>query len=91
MNKYEKFAIYLDWKRDIKTFKDYKKMLEKSVGKANDKSLFVIEGINKSKETKAFWKEIVSSEQFPTTFDLYYCGIIFFDQKRYKENYIVNF
>jgi hypothetical protein len=66
-------------------------MLEKAVGKANDKSLFVIEGINKSKETKAFWKEIVSSEQFPTTFDLYYCGIIFFDQKRYKENYIVNF
>lgn len=70
---------------------DYRKMLEKAVGKANDKSLFVIEGINKSKETKAFWKEIVSSEQFPTTFDLYYCGIIFFDQKRYKENYIVNF
>lgn len=28
MNKYEKFAIYLDWKRNIKTFKDYKKMLE---------------------------------------------------------------
>lgn len=28
MNKYEKFAIYLKWNRDIKTFKDYKKMLE---------------------------------------------------------------
>lgn len=28
MKKYEKFAIYLDWKRYIKTFKDYKKMLE---------------------------------------------------------------
>lgn len=70
---------------------DYRKVLEKAVGKANDRSLFIIEGINRSKETKAFWKEIVSSEQFPTTFDLYYCGIIFFDYKRYKENYIVNF
>lgn len=70
---------------------DYRKILDMAVDKTNDKSLFVIEGINKSKETKSFWKEIVSSERFPTTFDLYYCGIIFFDYKRYKENYIVNF
>lgn len=28
MNKYEKFAIYFDWKRDTKTFKEYKEMLE---------------------------------------------------------------
>lgn len=70
---------------------DYRMMLEKAAEKTNEKSLFVIEGINKSKATKAFWKEIVSSERFTTTFDLYYCGIIFFDHKRYKENYIVNF
>lgn len=70
---------------------DYRTMFEKSLRKADDKSLFVVEGINSSKDAKAFWKEIVSSERFPTTFDLYYCGIIFFDLKRYKENYIVNF
>lgn len=69
----------------------YKTVFEKAVTKTTEQSLFIIEGINKSKETKAFWKEIVSSEQFPTTFDLYYCGIIFFDFRRYKENYIVNF
>ena len=28
MNKYEKFAVYLECNRDIKTFKDYKKVLE---------------------------------------------------------------
>ncbi|MEE3385895.1 MAG: hypothetical protein VZR36_12535 [Prevotella sp.] len=70
---------------------DYRTMFEKSLRKADDKSLFVVEGINSSKDAKAFWKEIVSSERFTTTFDLYYCGIIFFDHKRYKENYIVNF
>ena len=70
---------------------NYRMMFEKSVSKTDDKSLFVIEGINKGTETKAFWSEIVSSEQYPTTFDLYYCGIIFFDKKRYKENYMVNF
>ena len=70
---------------------DYRTMFEKSLRKADNKSLFVVEGINSSKDAKAFWKEIVSSERFTTTFDLYYCGIIFFDHKRYKENYIVNF
>jgi hypothetical protein len=37
------------------------------------------------------WQQIVDSEQAVVSFDLYYCGIVFFDKKRYKHHYIVNF
>ncbi|MDD7317809.1 MAG: hypothetical protein SOZ80_08130 [Prevotella sp.] len=69
----------------------YQTVFAKAVSKADSRSIFVVEGINKNAATKKFWREIVASEQYPTTFDLYYCGIIFFNKKRYKENYIVNF
>ena len=57
----------------------------------DSKSMMVVEDIHKKQETKEFWKSVVNDERTGVTFDLYYCGIIFFDKKRYKENYIVNF
>lgn len=69
----------------------YRTIFFEVLPKAGRKSMFVIEGINKDKAAKDFWKEIVALDRCITTFDLYYCGIIFFDNRRYKENYIVNF
>ena len=37
------------------------------------------------------WQQIARHTQTGTTFDLYYCGIVFFDTNRYKHNYIINF
>ena len=37
------------------------------------------------------WKKITQDPRTGTTFDLYYCGIVLFDTKRYKHNYIINF
>lgn len=37
------------------------------------------------------WKQIACDPRTGTTFDLYYCGIVFFDTKRYKHNYQINF
>lgn len=37
------------------------------------------------------WQQIARDTRTGTTFDLYYCGIVFFDTKRYKHNYIINF
>ena len=37
------------------------------------------------------WQQITRDARTGTTFDLYYCGIVFFDTKRYKHNYIINF
>ena len=37
------------------------------------------------------WQQIARDTRTGTTFDLYYCGIVLFDTKRYKHNYIINF
>ena len=70
---------------------DYREVFEKAVEVADTHSLIIVERIKRSAETKAFWRSVVDDPRCVTTFDLYYCGIIFFDHKRYKENYIVNF
>lgn len=53
-----------------------------------DKSVVVFENIY---EQQALWHCIEYSAMTSVTFDLYYCGVVFFDKKRSKQNYIVNF
>lgn len=70
---------------------DYKKAFYTSLEKVTDTSVIILQDIYRDRETKAFWRDIVADERCTTTFDLYYCGLVFFDKKRYKENYIINF
>ena len=37
------------------------------------------------------WRQLADDARTGVTFDLYYCGIIFFDSQRTKINYIINF
>lgn len=70
---------------------DYRQVFEKAVSLANASTMIIVEQIKRDKESWTFWKSIVDDPRCISTFDLYYCGIIFFDKKRYKENYVVNF
>ena len=56
--------------------------------KVNDQSVLRVGGIRKD---RAFWNELRNDERARVTFDLYYCGIVLFDKKRHKQNYIINF
>ncbi len=40
---------------------------------------------------KGLWKDILKDFQNIVSFDMYYCGLIYLDEKRYKQNYIINF
>lgn len=70
---------------------DYRQVFEKAVSLANASTMIIVEQIKRDKESRTFWKSIVDDPRCISTFDLYYCGIIFFDKKRYKDNYVVNF
>ena len=70
---------------------NYRELYEKVLPCTDDHSMMVIEDIYQGREVKDFWKSVVNDERTGVTFDLFYCGIIFFDTTRYKENYIVNF
>ena len=55
---------------------------------ADSHSVLVIETIYRDWD---FWREVERDARTGVTFDLYYCGIVFFDKSRYKKNYKVNF
>ena len=67
---------------------DYRQRLAHIYNKVYDDTVLIVEGLW---QNRPFWKEIKTDERAVITFDLYYCGIVLFDKKRHKQNYIINF
>ncbi len=67
---------------------DYRGAMSDIYNKVDEQSVVVIEGIYRDWD---FWHEVERDARTGVTFDLYYCGIVFFDKKRHKKNYRVNF
>ena len=72
----------------IKLEGDYQNRMFPIYNKVDENSILILEGIWKD---LPFWQEVVADSRTGVTFDLYYCGIVMFDKKRHKENYIINF
>lgn len=66
-------------------------LLEAALQKTDDHTLFIIEDIGYNDTAKRMWQTLLESALTSVSYDLYYLGIAFFDRKRYKNNYIVNF
>lgn len=66
-------------------------LLEAALQKTDDHTLFIIEDIGYNDTAKRMWQTLQESDLTSVSYDLYYLGIAFFDRKRYKNNYIVNF
>ena len=56
--------------------------------RCDENSVIVVEGLWRDWDR---WHEIEADDRTVITFDLYYCGIVFFDKTRYKHNYKINF
>lgn len=54
-------------------------------------TVLVIEDIKRNAATRRLWEFCTQSRAVSVSYDLFYCGIVFFDTKRNKQNYIVNF
>lgn len=66
-------------------------MCEAFVSRAHQRSMLIVEGIYASKKGKMRWNELVNDERTGVAFDLYDCGIVFFDHTKSKQVYIINF
>lgn len=66
-------------------------MCEAFVSRVHERSMLIVEGIYASKKVKVWWKELVNDPRTGVAFDLYDCGIIFFDHTKSKQVYIINF
>lgn len=58
---------------------------------AHNDTIFVFEGIKASRKMREFWEEIRQCPEVTVSIDLYSLGIVFFNKKLYKRNYIVYF
>ena len=56
----------------------------------HSKTMLVVEGIGHDAPAADIWRQLTADSRVSVAFDLYYCGIAFFDS-RYKQDYIVNF
>lgn len=66
-------------------------VLEAALQQTDDRTLFIIEDIGYNDTAKRLWQKLIESDLTSVSYDLYDLGIAFFDSKRYKNNYIVNF
>ena len=64
---------------------------EEVINHANEHSILILEPSSNRKAFCDLWKKILDDDRTGVTFDLYYCGIVFFDKYRPKQNHIVNF
>ena len=70
---------------------NYQAFYEECLKHVDNKSMMIVENIYNGKDERAFWKAVINDDRTGITFDLFECGIIFFDKSRYKKNYIINF
>ncbi len=61
------------------------------ISRATDASLLIVEGIHRNAESRRSWARILQDKRVRVSFDLYYCGLLFFDKKKYKQHYKINF
>lgn len=54
-------------------------------------TVFVFEGIKANSRMRKFWKQIGEHSEVTVTVDLYSMGIVFFNKRLHKRNYIVYF
>ena len=57
----------------------------------SDKVLLVLTGIHDNKQNRSLWAHLIADERSGISYDLYSCGILFFDKSKYKQHFKINF
>ena len=73
-----------DWLEDASIRNE---LLENS----SDQMLLLILDIHANQHVLHLWNEIISDTRCGVTYDLYSCGIVFFDKSKHKQDFKINF
>ncbi len=66
-------------------------LFEECLKHVHGDTVFVFEGIKASRKMREFWQEVCGHPEVTVTIDLYSMGIVFFNKRLHKKNYIVYF
>lgn len=66
-------------------------LFEECLKHVHGDTVFVFEGIKTSRKMRDFWQEICRHPEVTVTIDLYSMGIVFFNKRLHKRDYIVYF
>ena len=66
-------------------------VLASALDVADDGTVLIVEDIGRNAEAGRMWQAVLGCGKTSVSYDLYYLGIAFFDRKRFRRNYIVNF
>ena len=69
----------------------YIEAFEEAFPYIDEQSCVVVGDIHASKDREEWWKKLTQDERVRISFDFYDIGILLFEDKRFKQNYIVNF
>lgn len=58
---------------------------------AGEGSVVIVQDIHRNRENLKTWKSLFDNNRVGAAYDLFYCGIIILDKRRYKKKYIINF
>lgn len=70
---------------------DWEQTFAKALPRMDERSVMIVTAIKRNRKAREQWRCIVRDTRATITFDLYYAGIAFFDHRRYKQHYTVNF
>jgi predicted O-methyltransferase YrrM len=80
--------VYFDTHKDSDT--SYK-LFEQCLKYTKANSIFIINGIKANKNSRELWKKICDNDKVTVSIDIYSMGIVVFNPKLHKKNYIVYF
>lgn len=64
---------------------------ERVLDVCRDGDILVVYDIEKSNNSRRLWAQLVADRRTVVCFDLYYCGIVFFDKTKSKQLFHVNY
>lgn len=65
--------------------------IDRMLDRTDQNTVIIVEQIGLRRDLQSVWTHLLADSRVSVSFDLYYCGIAFFDTARHKCNYIVNF